>query len=103
MSATQFPDVTPYNAHLIVNAMLRERDGADAQTLAPQIFYGYAQRGLIESNYKEFKAVGGKGNAQKIVVKFDGESFKSWLDAYLRGEKRSGKTDIASLVSKFSV
>jgi hypothetical protein len=95
-----FSNVTPFKASQIANAILAGRD--DARRTTPQQMYGYARKQQIVSNHKEFVEAGGKGNAKQIKVMLDGESFKTWLDAYIAG-KIVTTSSLDELVAEFSV
>src|SRR6266576_3645913 len=93
---TVCPDLTPYYAAQVATGVL----GRDIQ---PQVMYTMAKNGTIESNYDEYIEAGGRGNAQKIKVHFDGESFKTWLEGVKAGKVvATGKMNLAALIAEFS-
>ncbi|SRR5216684_4706776 len=85
-------DLTPYAAMMITNIMFA-KNHINVE-LDPQPFYGYAKSGTIASNYKQFKAAGGKGHGIKVM--FDGESFNKWLTQEIDNRKngRSGRSKV---------
>jgi hypothetical protein len=76
-----YSDLTPFAAAQVVNVVLAGRN-LDHE-IKPQMMYNYAKKGIISSNYASRSA------GEKIF--FSGESFKTWLDSYVR-KVESGNT-----------
>jgi hypothetical protein len=97
----QFPNLTPYQAFQVTEARLTEM--GDERKITPQAMYSLAKNGTVASNHAEFVKAGGKGNPSGIKVEFNGEAFKTWLDAYLNGTGGTGrKSTLPSLIKAFS-
>ncbi len=71
--------LTPYAAWKVAEAVLMAK-GLDSSKLTPQRFYGMAKKGQIAT----VQITGDK------KVYFDGEAFKTWLDAYADGTATAG-------------
>jgi D-alanyl-D-alanine dipeptidase len=80
--STQFANITPFAAAKVTNAILRSNEIEDV-TVAPQMLYTYAKKGIIKSNYET------RTDNEKIY--FDGDEFKAWLDSYVEKVK-NGQT-----------
>jgi hypothetical protein len=76
--STTFANITPFAAAKVVNVVLRNA-GIDDVTVAPQMLYNYAKKGIIASNYDT--------RAENEKVYFDGDAFKAWLDRYVERVK----------------
>jgi hypothetical protein len=72
-----FAALTPYAAAQVTNRVLEAR-GLDRK-VTPQMLYTYAKKGTIATI------------AGTSKVTFDGEAFKTWLDAYIK-RIESGET-----------
>lgn len=84
--------LTPYYAAMLANRVL-EVKGVDKK-VTPQMMYSYAKK----SN-GPIATVTVEGDKK---VYFDGDSFKTWLDAYVSGKVASGRTvNIEALAEQY--
>ena len=94
-SNTVYANITPFAAAQVANKVL-ERRGLDAE-VKPQMLYSYANKGIIDSNYKT------RAEGEKIY--FVGSAFKAWLDKYVtrieNGESGSARVDYDVLADQF--
>jgi len=99
-------DLSPYAAHLLVNA-IAHRKTPDAKDVRPQMFYGYAKRGVILSYCAA--SLAGEGSDHKTHAKcedvlFDGEEFYAWLKRYFAGERTARtQVDVDALSAQFEI
>lgn len=95
VNESSLPNLTPFAACKVANKIITVK-GFD-KDLKPQMFYTYAKKGLIDSNYAT------RTDNEKIY--FVGASFKTWLDKYItkleNGEDVSGK-DYDELAEQFA-
>ena len=94
--------LSPYAAHLLVNSM-RARRGTDGADVRPQMFYGYAKRGVITASCATHGSGSHKDGACVDSV-FDGDAFYAWLQRYFSGERTvQTKVNVAALAAEFDL
>ena len=82
--------ITPFYAAQVANRVLAAK--GVAKTVTPQMMYSYARNERIAT----VKVDGTK------KVFFDGDAFKTWLDAYVAGTGQSGKVaDLDKLAEQY--
>lgn len=95
-------NLTPYAASKVANRLFA-LDGRVTRHYTEQTMYGYAKNGRIDSNYKQWKADGGRGVAS-YKVELDGESFYAWMQRVVNGSTTTAaRHDYDALADEFSL
>jgi hypothetical protein len=101
--------LTPYAAHLLVNALLTaeweaaEKSG-DAPQVGPQRMYGLAKNGTVASTC-DLGDGPHKAHGKCTHVMFDGDEFAAWARRYiervLNGTSVRSQVDVNALVAQY--